>query len=321
MLISPHYLDLAGHADPNPNPLQVNRRVRQLIHRYLSLEILHDHLRDLPQQFLAPQTRPWHPICWSNLSTDQILGLDPEVFLKIILGAIDTELPIHGYTQASRRYLEPIHPRLAHYVGGQISAEGQILALGLWEREERQHGPALTQIYTRLKGQKPQIHPHHPRPFQEPPDPYRALYRHGLHRIATEYGAVCLYLWLMAHTTGDLQQVLGELLRDEINHLCKFWGSGIWLYPGSWLQQTRILIQEIGLRSQDRSEGRSNLWNTYLRMTGVLAWQTWSWDHRLEFLLALTLVLQRMMCWSRDLSPEYLDQLFGAEVRRSTKLP
>ena len=42
---------------------------------------------------------------------------------------------------------------------------------------------------------------------------------------------MCLYLWLMSHTTGTLQQVRGELLQDEINHLTKFWGMGMWLYP------------------------------------------------------------------------------------------
>lgn len=314
MIYSPHYLDHPPDPTSNPTSLQINRRIRQLLQRYLSLEILHENLRHLPEQFLDPHPRCWAPIRWPDLSADQILGLDIDVFLKIILGAIDTEMPIHGYTQASRQYLAPIHPRLARYVGGQISAEGRILELGLWEREERQHGPVLTQIYTRLTGQKPQIHPHAPRPFQIPTDPRRALYRHGLHRIATEFGAVCLYLWLMAHTTGELHRILGELLQDEINHLCRFWGSGIWLYPGAWPRQLGALIRELGLRDQDRSSGRSNLWNTYLRMTQVLAWEEWPWDHRLEFLLTLTLVLGRMVRWSRDLTPAYLNGLFGDPV-------
>ncbi len=314
MVYSPHYVDHSSDPRSDLTPLQIHQRIRQLLQHYLSLEILHENLGDLPHQFLDPHPRYWDPIRWPDISADQIVSLDIDVFLKIIQGAIDTEMPIHGYTQASRQYLEPIHPRLAQYVGGQVSPEGRILDLGLWEREERQHGPALTQIYIRLTGQKPQIQPHSPRPFRVPQDPRRALYRHGLHRIATEFGAVCLYLWLMAHTTGELHRILGELLRDEVNHLCRFWGSGIWLYPGAWHQQLESLVRELSVKNQDRASGQSNLWNTYLRMTQVLAWEEWSWDHRLEFLLTLVLVLGRMIRWSQDLTPEYLDGLFGDPI-------
>ena len=73
--------------------------------------------------------------------------------------------------------------------------------------------------------------------YQQRVNPDQDLYKHGLHRVTTEYSAVCLYIWLMSHATGTTQQVLAELLQDEVNHLTRFWGMGMWLYP-RWCRTT-----------------------------------------------------------------------------------
>lgn len=195
---------------------------RDLLDHYFSIAHLSDRLQDLPHQFHDPQPRPWKPIDWQAIALDQIVGIEPQVFLSILRGAIDTEAPIRGYTQTSRQYLEPIDPRMARFVGGVVGADGRLLEQGLWEKEERQHTPALLKIYAQLTGEKIIPLPHRVRAYQAGANPTLALYRHGLHRVATEYGAACLYLWLMAHTRGALQVVLHELLLDEINHMAKF---------------------------------------------------------------------------------------------------
>nr|ADO19036.1 hypothetical protein Nfla_2902 [Nostoc flagelliforme str. Sunitezuoqi] len=172
------------------------------------------------------------------------LGLDAEVFLSILIGAMDTEAPIRGYTQTSRQYLEKLHPQMARFVGGTVGENGELLELGLWEKEERQHTPALIKIYTQLTGEKITPKLRTVRGYLPTDDAYEDLYRHGLHRIATEYGATCLYIWLMAHTTGALQDVLEELAQDEINHMTKFWGFGVWAFPDTGLMRIgRTLIK------------------------------------------------------------------------------
>ena len=232
------------------------------------------------------------------------------MFLAILVGAINTEAPIRQYTQTSRQYLETLHPQLARFVGGTIAADGSLLEPGLWEKEERQHTPALLKVYAQLTGEKITPTPHEARLYQPSGDPRNDLYRHGLHRIATEYGATCLYLWLMAHTTGALRIVLEELTQDEINHMTKFWGFGIWAYPESPLQLCRTLLQTPKKQPTD-SRDRSSLIGTLHRMTGVLNWQDWSWTNRATFAFTCTYTLKHLWGWSRSLTPDYLEGLFG----------
>ncbi len=98
--------------------MQTQRRIRSLIDKYIAVEKLHERLQDLPIQFVNPQRRPWKPIDWQAINRNQIIGLDAEVFLSILIGAMNTEAPIRGYTQTSRQYLEKLHPQMARFVGG-----------------------------------------------------------------------------------------------------------------------------------------------------------------------------------------------------------
>ena len=143
-----------------PNFLQIQQRIRQLNHYYLSQEQLNDRLNELPQQFLQPQPRHWKAIDWQAIAPDQVVGIKLPTILAVLKGAIDTEAPIRGYTQTSRHYLEHLHPHLARFVGGTVNAEGDLIELGLWEKEERQHAPALMKIYTQLSGEKLTPNPH-----------------------------------------------------------------------------------------------------------------------------------------------------------------
>ena len=241
---SPITKDLADQSYPSPHYLQTQRRIRSLIDKYIAVEKLHERLEDLPIQFANPQPRPWKLIDWHTINRNQIIGLDAEVFLSILIGAMDTEAPIRGYTQTSRQYLEKLHPQMARFVGGTVGKDGELLELGLWEKEERQHTPALIKIYTQLTGEKITPKLRTVRSYLPTDDAHEDLYRHGLHRIATEYGATCLYIWLMAHTTGALQDVLEELAQDEINHMTKFWGFGVWTFPDTGLMRiVRTLIK------------------------------------------------------------------------------
>ncbi len=311
--------DLAGNWQPNIETKAVPQRIQALTQRYLSLEHLSDRLADLPQQFDHPQVRPWQKIDWQDISPTQVVGIELEVFLKILLGAINTEAPIRDYTQASRQYLEAIHPPMAKFVGGSIAPDDSLQEPGLWEKEERQHTPALSRIYNQLTGEKPVPVPHQARPFQPVSDPRAALYRHGVHRVATEYGATCLYLWLMAHTTGALQQVLQELLIDEVNHMTKFWGFGCWAYPEASVMQTGwMLLRSSGGRVRYHRD-RSSLFGTLNRMTQTLAWSNWSWDNRRTFAVTCFQVLWQMRAWLRSLTPKALEQLFTATYPASVE--
>ena len=302
--------DLAGEVCFRGNFRQTKTRINYLIDEYLNLHELCDRLEDLPQQFTNPQPRRWAAIDWQDINPEQVINLELDIFLSIIKGALDTEAPIRDYTQTSREYLEPIHPSMAKFVGGEINDDGNMIELGLWEKEERQHTPALAKIYQQLAQTKIIPQQRQAKHYQAQSNPYQDLYKHGIHRVATEYGAACLYLWLMSHTTGTTQQVLGELLQDEINHLCKFWGVGMWLYPDGNEQLIKYLLSQIHtilpISYRKDSQSCSNLKSTFERMISVLNWQSWSILSKGELIYTFIWVLKRMWHWSSQLTPEYL---------------
>ncbi|RCJ32962.1 hypothetical protein A6769_26375 [Nostoc punctiforme NIES-2108] len=304
--LSPITEDLAGKSYPSPHYLQTQRRIRSLIDRYIAVEKLHDRLQDLPIQFANPQPHPWKLIDWQTINRNQIIGLDAEVFLSILIGAMHTEAPIRGYTQTSRQYLEKLHPQMARFVGGTVREDGELLKLGLWEKEERQHTPALIKVYTQLTGEKITPKLRTVRSYLPTDDAHEDLYRHGLHRIATEYGATCLYIWLMAHTTGALQDVLEELAQDEINHMTKFWGFGVWAFPDTGLMRIgRTLI-----KTRSKNYQRNNLMRTLRRMMATLNWNAWSLTNKATLLFTFTYTMRRLWSWNNSLTPEYLQNLF-----------
>jgi hypothetical protein len=298
------------HHTPSSSDLQAH--LGELLNHYFSIAHLNERLEDLPNQFHHPQPRPWNSIDWQAISINQVVGIDPHVFLSILRGAINTEAPIRDYTQTSRQYLEPIDARMARFVGGVVTADGKLLEPGLWEKEERQHTPALLKVYTQLTSEKPIVQPHTVRAYQPVNAPAIALYRHGLHRVATEYGAACLYLWLMAQTTGALQSVLHELLLDEINHMAKFWGFGVWAYPNSSLPRVGWSLLQTTKGRITYQRDRSSLVGTLDRMTQVLAWQTWSAKNRWTFTLTCIQALRLLGRWNRNLTPAFLQDLLGA---------
>lgn len=304
---SPLPEDLAGQLYPQPHYFQTQRRIKSLVDRYLSHEQLCDRLQDLSLQFQNPQPRPWKQIDWQAINYNQIISISPEVFLSVLVGALDTEAPIRGYTQTSRQYLENLHPQMARFVGGTVDENGNLTELGLWEKEERQHTPALLKIYQQLTSEKITPTLRTVRGYLPTDDPYEDLYRHGLHRVATEYGATCLYLWLMAHTTGTLQDVLEELLLDEINHMTKFWGFGVWLYPDTGL----VRIGKTLMKTRHQNYARNNLLRTLKRMMGTLKWDAWSLSNKTSLIFTFIYVMRCLWVWNDSLTPEYLQDLFG----------
>ncbi|BAY65319.1 hypothetical protein NIES22_54240 [Calothrix brevissima NIES-22] len=284
---------------------QIQRRIHSLIDNYLATAKLQERLQDLPLQFTNPQPRPWKPINWQAINRNQIIGIKPEVFLSILIGAMDTEAPIRGYTQTSRQYLEKLHPQMARFVGGIVGEDSELQEIGLWEKEERQHTPALIKIYTQLTGEK--ITPKHRivRGYLPTDNPHEDLYRHGLHRVATEYGATCLYLWLMAHTTDALADVLEELTKDEINHMTKFWGFGVWAFPNTSL----IRVGTTLIKTCSQTYQRNNLIRTLRRMMATLNWDAWTFTNKATLLYTFTYAIHRLWKWHNSLTPEYLNNL------------
>jgi hypothetical protein len=291
--------------------LTILQRLHGSIADHLSLAKLNHSLAELPAQFDQPTTRPWRKIDWQFINTSQIQGVEVAVFLAVLQGSMDTEAPIRGYTQVSRQYLEELYPAMAIYVGGAVDKQGRLTEPGLWEKEERQHTPALIKIYRQLAGHQPIIDPHSVRPHQSTDSVHDDLFKHGLHRTATEFAAGCLYLWLMAHTTGALHAVLAEIATDEINHATRFWGFGVWAYPEASLLSLTVTLAKTFNGKLAYHPGKSSLLGTIRRMTNVMGWPQWTWQNRASFIWVSLQALWQMTRWSRQLDRQQLNSLFG----------
>jgi hypothetical protein len=294
--------DLAGYCPKNPSYLQTRARVNRLIDRYLTIAILSDRLSDLPYQFIMPCTRPWEPINWQRISANQVIGIDPALFAMMIAGATEIEAPIREYSQESWNYLKAVHPQMAFFVGGDWDQTGAVKTMGVWEKEERQHAPAFRKIYQQLTGEKLQPKPNSVAGYQPNGDPWNAVYHHTLSRITTEWSAAAVYLWLMAHSTGELQQAIAQPLQDEVNHLAKFWGFNRWAFAESFFTQmkgsTHNLVNLLKHHQGERTHSED--------LTG-----TEQLNHAIELTFTLMRVMVRLRAWNKELSPSFLTYLFG----------
>ena len=206
---------------------------------------------------------------------------------------------------------------MAEDVGGAIDENGKLIEPGLWEKEERQHTPALIKVYQQLTGEKITPKLRTVRSYLPTGNPYEDLYRHGLHRIATEFGATCLYLWLMAHTTGSLQDILEQLAIDEINHMTKFWGFGVFLYPDT----SAIKISKTLIKTRHQDYKSNSLLRTLKRMMKTLKWDSWCFSNKISLLFTFSSAIHHMWIWNNTLTPAYLSELFGVEGIHNSQFP
>jgi hypothetical protein len=293
--------DLAGYCPAKPNYLQIRARMNRLVDRYLTIDILSQHLINLPSQFVQPQVRKWEPIDWQSVNRSQIVGVDPDLFIMLVAGATEIETPIREYSNETWNYMRSIHPGMAYFVGGTQNPDGSIATLGAWEKEERQHAPAFKKIYHQLTGEKLQLKPNSVNEYISSDSAVASVCKHTLSRISTEWGAVSIYLWLMAHSTGSLQQAIAQPFQDEVNHLAKFWGFSRWAFDGSYYGQvkgsTKSLISLAKHHKVERTEG-DNLVGKARTINAI------------ELAFIFSRVMVRMRTWNRELSHSFLNHLF-----------
>lgn len=111
----------------------------------------------------------------------------------------------------------------------------------------------------------------------------------------------------MAHTTGALQDVFEQLLIDEINHMTKFWGFGVWLFPGTSL--SKAIKTLVKTRSHDCKY--NSLLRTLKRMMEKLNWKSWTLTNKATLIFTFICAMHRLLVWNNSLKTEYLQDLFG----------
>ncbi|NJN73444.1 MAG: hypothetical protein HC799_11875 [Limnothrix sp. RL_2_0] len=298
-------VDLAGICVKNSNYLQTRRRINHLIDRYLSLEILVGNLIALPVQFNHPHQRPWEPIHWGEITLDQIVGVEPEIFLSLVANATEIEAPIQDYAAESMAYLAEIHSEMALFIGGAPATETRKRTISVWEKEERQHAPVFKKIYQKLVGEYPTITPNTVTGYQSSGDRLTDLHHHLHSRISTEWSATSIYLWLMAHATGELQKAIAQPLQDEVNHLAKFWGFSCWAFGDSYFNQVKFSTKNLVKLARYHSAERTDADHLLESITSFE-----ELPHVIELGFTFMRVMVRMGTFNQELSPSFLSYLF-----------
>jgi hypothetical protein len=229
--------------------------------------------------------------------------VDPDLFIMLVAGATEIETPIREYSQETWNYMRSIHPGMAYFIGGTQNPDGSIATLGAWEKEERQHAPTFKKIYHQLTGEKLQLKPNSVNEYQSTNSALAAVSTHTLSRISTEWGAVSIYLWLMAHSTGALQQAIAQPFQDEVNHLAKFWGFSRWAFDGSYYGQVKGSTKSLMSLAKHHRGERTEGGNVVGKATTVDA---------IELAFVFSRVMVRVRTWNRELSHTLLTHLFGA---------
>jgi hypothetical protein len=300
-------IDLAGYCPEVPTYLQMRARINHLINTYLSIDTLSENLSDLPAQFKNPRMRPWSgSIDWRSIGPDQIIGVDPQLFALILSGATEIESPIREYSQETWQYLQNLHPEMAQFIGGTLKADGSIQSLGVWEKEERQHAPLFGKIYHQLTGDKLQPKSNSVQVVPSTDQSWAQIQEHLVGRISTEWGATAVYLWLVAHSNGALQEAIAQPLQDEINHLAKFWGFSRWAfgstYGGQVKGSARNLLSLVQHHRRERTHS-DDLVNSKRSMEEL--------SNAIELTFSLMRVMVRIRAWDQELSNSFLKHLFG----------
>jgi predicted aspartyl protease len=232
-----------------------------------------------------------------------IIGIDPDLFLQVMAGAAEIEAPIRDYAQESRDYFCQLHPQMAVFMGGEVTENGSY-SPGVWEKEERQHAPVFRKLYQHLSGKPFVLKPNTVNGCELVGDSWQGLRQHVLSRIATEWSAASVYIWLMAHSTGELQLAIAQPLQDEVNHLAKFWGFSRWAFANSYRDHLSGSTKNLIALLQHHRTERSNT-EQLLRLNRS------AFGHGVELTFTFTRVMVRLRKWNKELTSSYLKYLLG----------
>ena len=123
-------------------------------------------------------------------------------------------------------------------------------------------------------------------------------------------------MWLMAHSTGALQNAIAQLLQDEVNHLAKFWGFSRWAFSGSFAKRFQKSAGHIlGLaqhHKSDRSHG-----NEVMSLPNIAQQAPYAVELSFTFLRVMVWVRG----WDRELSRSFLHHLFGPSPELNSGVP
>lgn len=229
-------------------------KIRRIVKREMSTAILDRNLfafygfHQLPgvREF---EQRPWKKATVSHMTADQINGMSHENAVRIMRTAMEIEDPILGYSWESGKGFRFLLPLLGRFMGKneeQVEytkkTDKRKWCESAWCEEEKRHGNALARMIEAVSGEVPPRD--NPNEFVEATNDVQGAIAHLISRETTEVGASSAYIVLAAHTTGELNRMATNLLRDELKHLTIASAAYIYLFgKNPWERSKQMLKQ------------------------------------------------------------------------------
>ena len=203
------------------------------------------------------RARPWQQVQLRAIEPQDVVGLEVWEMALMLNIAMEDEEPILEYSHQSGEGFRFLLPTLGRYMGrneeqAKFAAEHDLeWCEGAWCAEERRHSNTLARIIERLMKMPPsRDNPNVPMIVTA--DEEDAL-RHLISRQTTEWNASSSYVVMAAHATGHLHNLIRNLERDEIKHLCIMSAADAYLLgPRPWGRFLDLVRKGLGNYSNQK---------------------------------------------------------------------
>jgi hypothetical protein len=234
------------------------------------------HHRNADVQYRA---RPWQKVQLRAIEPEDVVRIEVWEMVLMLNMAMEDEEPIPEYSHQSGEGFRFLLPTLARFMGrneeqARFAAQhGLAWCEGAWCAEERRHSNTLARMIERLM-KKPPRRDNPNKPMVVTAGEEDAL-RHLISRQTSEWNASSSYILMAAHATGHLHNLIRNLERDEVKHLCIMSAAAAYLLgPRPWarfLDLVRKGLDNYTTQKKSRSGGAVFGTNPVTAIEGIVA--------------------------------------------------
>lgn len=302
--------------------------IRAIVREDFQFSALDDHLqafRGFHQNPTDPRyrARPWQKVELRAIGPEDVAGLGIWEMALMLNMAMEDEEPIPEYSHQSGEGFRFLLPSLARFMGrNQEQAElaarqGLPWCESAWCAEERRHSNTLARIIERLM-KKPPRRDNPNKPMVVTAGEQDAL-QHLISRQTSEWNASSSYVVMAAHAKRQLHQLIRNLERDEVKHLCIISAASAYLLgPRPWrrfLDLVKKGLENFACQRRSRSGGASLGTNLVTAIEGIAAHLLTEF-HLRRWLKTVPLHTLALVFETPSVLPELGDAAASAQRRR-----
>lgn len=303
--------DLAGNKYVNPSYLQIRERINYPIKKYLSAGVLYSYLHNFYLSFGTSYNKPHHQsIDWQKINLEQVIGISDNLFIDKIISAAKLDTQTYDFDIELQAYLQAVNPQITYFLETNsyqtsIERNSKFIVNKIDPNDKDRQSYLFRQVYKKLTGNELKLPEYTVKNYELKGNLKEEMYNHALNHIVNKWNAISIYIWLMAHSTGELQQLIVQPLQNEINYLVKFWAISYWAFSDSFISHLQKRTQNLTDLIQ-REERHEKQQDEVLEINCAL--------HFVEVTFTFTSVMIQLYQWHKTLEDIYLENLFAYPI-------